>query len=386
VENIRAGIVGCGFIGRIHIEALRRLGFVEVTALASHNQDVADKKSKEMSIPKAYGSWKDLVHDDEVDIVHINTTNELHYPIAKECISAGKHVLCEKPLAMNATESAELLEMARRSGVVHALCHNMRYYPLVKQARAMVQAGELGEIRLVHGHYMQDWLFLETDYNWRLVSELSGASRAVGDVGTHWLDMVQHVTGQRVVSVYADITTFIPVRKKPVREVETYTKQEMKPEDYTDVEIDTEDHATIILKFSGGAKGVVLVCQVCAGRKNYVHFEINGSKRSIEWCGEKPNHMWIGERGKVNAEFIKNPAIMDAEAARYAGAPCGLGEGYLDTFRSIFSDLYGWIRDGRAMDDEAAPFPTFLTGHEELSIVEAVLKSAKTGTWTDVSY
>jgi len=386
MRKIKVGLIGGGFIGRIHAEALRRLGYVEVLALAEVNQELAEERAEELSIPNAYGDYRDLLKNREIESVHVLTPNKCHFSMSKECVEAGKNVVCEKPVAMNSNESSELLKLAREKGVVHCLCHNMRYYPLVKQAREMVKGGEIGNIRLIHGHYLQDWLFLETDYNWRLEAAVGGKSRAVADIGTHWLDMVQHVSGQKVVSVYADLTTFIPVRKKPLKELETYTVQELKPGDYENVKIDTEDHGTVLLKFSGGAKGVLLACQVCAGRKNMIDFEINGSKRTLAWNGEHPNHMWIGERGKVNGEFIKNPAIMAPDAAKYAGAPCGLGEGYLDTFKSIFSDVYEWMREGKKMDEEEVNFPTFLTGHQELSIVDAVLRSHDTGTWVDVEY
>ncbi|MHC4104556.1 MAG: Gfo/Idh/MocA family protein [Planctomycetota bacterium] len=386
MKKIKAGLIGGGFIGAIHAEMIRRLGFVDVVAIAELNQEKADEIAAELSIPTAYGDYRDLIKDRDVDVVHILTPNKFHFQMSKDAMEAGKHVICEKPLSMNSQEAFELVHTARESGVVNSICHNKRYYPLVKQAREMVKAGEAGDIRLVHGNYLQDWLFFDTDYNWRLESELGGKSRAVADIGTHWLDMVQHIIGQQVVSVYADLTIFHPIRKKPKVESATYIVQELKPEDYNDVKIDTEDHGTLMLKFSGGAKGMLIACQVCAGRKNHIEWEINGTKRSLQWCGEKPNYMWIGERGKANAEFIKNPAIMYPDAGKYAGAPCGLGEGYLDTFKSIFSDVYGWIRKGKSMDEKSVPFPTFLTGLCELSIVDAVLKSAETDKWVDVNY
>jgi predicted dehydrogenase len=386
MKKIRVGLIGGGFIGRIHAEALRRLGYVDVVALAEANQKIADRLGEELSIPEAYGDWHDLMEKADVDSVHVLTPNRFHYPMSKAALEAGKHVLTEKPLAMNSRETAELVSLAKKGDRMHCLCHNMRYYPLVKQAREMVRRGEVGDIRLIHGQYLQDWLFLETDYNWRLLASEGGSSRAVADIGTHWFDMVQHITGQKVTSVFADMTTFIPVRKKMKVEVATFTYQDFKPEDYEEVAIDTEDHGTVLLKFSGGAKGVFVACQVCAGRKNHIHFEINGTKCTLEWCGEKPNFMWIGRRGEVNGEFIKNPAIMAHEAAKYCGAPCGLGEGYLDTFKHIFSDFYTWVREGRKMDIETAPFPTYQTGHEELSIVDAVLESRKTGKWEQVRY
>ncbi len=386
MRKVKAGIIGGGFAGKIHAEALRRLGYVEVLAIAERDRDTAQGMSEENSIPIAYGDYRELVSNPEIEVVHILTPNSLHFPMAKACLDAGKHVICEKPLAMNTEESAELVELARASRVINCVCHNLRYYPMAKQAKAMVRAGEIGDIRLIHGHYLQDWLFLETDYNWRVEAEFSGRSRAVADVGTHWLDMVQDITGQKVTSVFADLTIFVPVRKKPKIEIETFAEQTLGPEDYEDVRIDTEDHGTVLVRFSGGAKGVLIACQVCAGRKNWLHFEMNGSKRSLGWNSEQPNHLWIGARGEVNREFIKNPAIMSPDAARYAGTPAGLGEGYHDTFKSLFGDVYNRVRNGKNMNEEEADFPTFLTGHQELSIVSAVLRSHESGQWVDVEY
>ena len=302
------------------------------------------------------------------------------------CIEAGKHVICEKPLAVTVPEAKDLLDNAEKRGIVHAVCHNLRYYPLVKQARAMVQAGEIGSVRLIHGHYLQDWLFLETDYNWRTLSAQSGRSRAVADIGTHWFDMVQHVTGQRIVSVCSDLSTFIPVRKKPDQEPGTFEKMKKNDAGYMDVAVDTEDHASVMLRFSGGAKGVLLVSQVCAGRKNYIHFEINGSASSLEWNGEEANILRIGRRVRANELLCKDPVLMDSTAARYAGAPGGLEEGYLDTFKNIFSDVYEYIKKGEVLDSEAVPFPTFKTGYEQICIVDAVMKSSVSGTWEKVAY
>ena len=386
MNKVRVGVIGAGFIGKVHIEQLRRLGYVDVVAVSEKDQATADAVAADLRVPKAYGNSEDLIKDKDLDAVHVATLNHLHYPLAKKALEQGKHVLCEKPLAMNSAEAKDLLDTAKKTGRAHAICHNMRYYPLIKQARAMVQAGDVGSVRLIHGQYLQDWLFLETDYNWRLIAAVGGKSRAVADIGTHWLDAVQHITGQKVAAVYADLTTFIPVRKKPKVELATYVVKELKPEDYEDVAIDTEDHATIMFKFSGGAKGVLIACQVCAGRKNYIHFEINGTKRSLEWNGQEPNTMWVGERGRSNGEFIKDPVLFYPEAARYGYAPCGLGEGYLDTFRSVFADFHSWILSGKPMDVNKVPFPTFLTGLSELNIVDAVLESARANKWVDVKY
>jgi predicted dehydrogenase len=386
MRHVKAGLIGGGFVGALHAEALRRLGYVEVVAIAEANQELAQAKAEELAIPNAYADYRELINDPGIEVVHVLTPNSFHYPMITACIEAGKHVICEKPLAMNSEESTELVRLAKENNIINCVSHNLRYYPLVKQARAMVQAGEIGEVRLVHGHYLQDWLLFETDYNWRVEADIGGKSRAIADIGTHWLDMVQHITGQQVVSVFADLTTFIPVRKKPKREIETFAEQTLRPEDYEHVNIDTEDHGTVLVRFSGGAKGVFIACQVCPGRKNWLHFEINGSKHSLDWNAEQPNHLWIGARGEVNREFIKNPAIMAPDAAKYACTPGGLGEGYHDTFKSLFSDVYGWVRDGKRMNETEADFPTFLTGHQEIAIVEAVLKSNESSQWVDVGY
>ena len=386
MNKVRVGVIGAGFIGHVHIEALRRLGYVDVVAVSERDQAAAESAAAELHVPKAYGKSEDMLRSTEIDAVHIATLNHLHYPLAKMAMECGKHVLCEKPLAMESGQAMDLLETAKKTKVIHSVCHNMRYYPLVKQARSMVKAGEVGSVRLIHGHYLQDWLFMDTDYNWRLIASVGGKSRAVADIGTHWLDMVQHITGQKVVSVYADLTTFIPVRRKPKVEVATFVVQDLKPEDYEDVAIDTEDHGTIMLKFSGGAKGVLLACQVCAGRKNYIHFEINGTKESLEWNGEEPNTMWVGRRGTQSRQFMKDPNLFYPEAAKYGYVAAGLGEGYLDTFKSVFADFHSWILSGKPMDAAQATFPTFLTGLNELNIVDAVLESARRNIWVDVVY
>ena len=382
MRKIRVGLIGGGFMGRVHTEALRRLGWVEVMALAKRKR--ARERADELNIPLAYQDYRDLIRSDEVEVVHILTPNVLHYPMAKMCIEQGKHIVCEKPLTVNSKESAELVRMVKEKGLVNVVCYNMRYYPLVKEAKALVESNEIGSIRLVHGAYLQDWLFYDTDYDWRVEANLGGKSRAVADIGSHWLDMVQHITNQSVVSVFADLTTFLPYRKRPKREVATSAERKLDPEDCEEVKIDTEDHATVLLRFDRGAKGVFIVSQVSAGRKNMIHFEINGSKKSIAWNGERPNEMWIGERGSINGQFLKDPALMSEETREYASVPGGAAEGYPDTFKNLFHKVYTWIAEGCVPTDREPPFPTFLDGHREILIVDAVLKSQSEGEWVKV--
>ena len=256
MTKIKAGIIGTGFIGPAHVEALRRLGFVEVAAVAERGDDLAKAKAKQMSIPKAYGDYRKMLADPEIQVVHNCTPNHLHFAINKEILAAKKHIISEKPLAMTSTESRELVRLAKDAQVVNAINFNYRYMPLVQHAHQMCQAaGDVGRIYAVHGSYLQDWLLLANDWNWRLVPELSGESRAVADVGSHWCDLVQFITGMKIVRVMADLVTIHPVRKRPKVEVETYAGKVLRPEDLEDVKINTEDYGSILIEFDSGAHG-----------------------------------------------------------------------------------------------------------------------------------
>jgi predicted dehydrogenase len=260
MKTIRAGIVGCGFIGPAHLEAIRRLGFVEVVALADSSLEKAKRQAAELGIPKAYGSWRELLRDPDIQVVHNCTPNALHYEINREGILVGKHVLSEKPLAVSGAQSAELLRLAEASGVVHAVSFNYRHFPMMKQLAAMARGNELGKIRLVHGSYLQDWLLYETDFNWRLAPDVGGPSRAVADIGSHWCDTVEYVTGLRIAEVFADLATVVPVRKRAVRQQATYSRVESEAAAaYEDIAIRTEDYASVLLRFEDGARGVFTV-------------------------------------------------------------------------------------------------------------------------------
>lgn len=381
--TIKAGIIGTGFIGPAHVEALRRLGFVEVVALAENGQELAQAKAKQLSIPRAYGDYRQLLADPDIEVVHNCTPNHLHFAINKEILAAKKHVISEKPLAMNSAESRELVWRAKEAGVVHAVDFNYRYMPLVQQAHHMCQAaGDLGRIYAVHGSYLQDWLLLENDWNWRLVPELSGESRAVADVGSHWCDLVQFVTGLKIVRVMADLVTIHPVRKRPKVEVETYAGKIMRPEDFEDVPIHTEDYASILIEFDTGAHGCLTVNQCAAGRKNRLYFEIDGEKCAIAWNQERPNELWVGRRDGPNQVVMKDPSLLYPAAREYAHYPGGHNEGYPDGPKNFFRNVYGFIAGVRAGGD----FSTFVDGHNEIAICDAVLKSAREKRWVEVEY
>jgi predicted dehydrogenase len=387
MQRIKAGIIGTGFIGPAHVEALRRLGFVEVAAVAERGQDLAQRKADELSIPKAYGDYHQLLADPDIQVVHNCTPNHLHFEVNRDILAAGKHVVSEKPLAMNSTESKELVRLAEKAGVVHAIDFNYRYMPLVQQARVMHQKGDVGRVLAVHGSYLQDWLFKDTDWNWRLVPELSGDSRAVADVGSHWCDLIQFITGLKIVRVMADLVTIHPKRKRPRVEVETYAGKVLKPEEMEDVAINTEDYASILLEFDDpaggrGAHGVLTVNQCAAGRKNRLYYEINGGKCGLSWDQEKPNELWIGHRDKPNEVLMKDPSLLYPEARDYAHYPGGHNEAYPDGPKNLFRNVYGFIAGMRKGGD----FATFVDGHNEIAICDAVLKSSREKKWVDVEY
>jgi len=383
MNKIKAGIIGTGFIGKAHIESLRRLGYVEVVAFSYHNAELAQQKAKLLSIDKAYGDYHDLLKDSEIEVVHICTPNNLHYTIAKEALEAGKHVICEKPLAMNSSEAEDLIKIARQKNLVNAVHFNIRFYPLIHQAKAMVGKGDLGTILAVNGSYQQDWLFHETDYNWRLEPEFSGNSRAVADIGSHWLDLVEFITKIKINQVCADFAIFHPVRKKPLnlKSVETYAGKILSPKDYADVTINTEDYASILLRFDNGAHGSLTVNQVAAGRKNRVYFEIYGSNKAISWNSEIPNELWVGRRDGNNEIIMKDPSLVDDYAREIISFPGGHNEGFPDTSKQMFEKVYKYIAGKGYLNGEVPEFPTFEAGYRELVLCENIFKSSKENRW-----
>lgn len=373
-----AAVVGTGFIGTVHTWAIRRLGVQLCGVLGSSPERGADG-AKAMGATHAYASMDELLADEAVDVVHVTSPNHLHYPQVKAILAAGKHVICEKPLAMTSEQSAEMVELARASGTVCAVCYNIRFYPLNQHAHGMVQAGELGDIRFVTGHYHQDWLAKPTDWNWRLEADQGGALRSVGDIGTHWIDLVSFVTGQKVVQVLADLTTFIPEREKPVGPVATFSQASGETETR---KIDTDDAAMIMLRFADGAKGVMTTSQINMGRKNSLQWDVAGAKASAAWDSETPDHLFIGQRDAPNQILQRDGAMMNATGAAAASLPGGHVEGFADTFFALFRQVYADASAGAR--SEAATYAGFEDGDYEMRVCDAVLKSAREGGWVDV--
>ncbi len=374
-KPLRAGVVGTGFIGVVHVAALRDIG-VEVAGVVGSTPERAAAKD----IAPVYESYEALLADDAVDAVHLTTPNDLHYPQAKQALAAGKHVVCEKPLAMTSAESAELLERAERSGLVHCTNFNVRFYPLVQEARSRVRAGELGAVWNVHGCYLQDWLATPEDWNWRLEPERGGELRAVGDIGSHWMDLAQFVSGRRIVEVFADLATAIPVRRRPVGEVETFAAAD--DVERVDTPMTTEDIAHILVRFEDGARGACVLSQVSFGRKNALRFEVDGSLGTLAWDGERHEELWLGHRDRGNEVLQRNALLMQPDAARRTHLPVGHAEGFTETFRELYRAVYEDVARGRPADEP--DYPTFRDGHVQNVLCDAVAQSHSERRWVEV--
>ena len=378
-SEIGAAVIGSGFIGTVHVEALRRIG-VHVTGVLGSSPDRSATSAAAVDVPRGYASLDDLLADPAVQVVHVTSPNQLHHPQVKAILAAGRHVVCEKPLAMTSAESADLVAAAAASGLVAAVNFNLRFYPLNQHTSALVRGGGVGDVRLVTGRYFQDWLLFDTDWNWRLEKAQGGALRAVGDIGSHWLDLTTFLTGLRVEALLADLATFIPVRRKPAGSVLTFSTE--RATETLPVEIDTEDVALILLRFAGGARGSVAVSQLSAGRKNSLAYEIDGSTSAVSWDSETPEQLWIGHRDQPNEILLRNPALMNQAGRDAARLPGGHVEGFADTFGAAFTAVYNDVLAGRP--SAAPPYATFADGHEEMRLGDAVLESARTGRWVTV--
>ena len=385
MKRIGMGLVGAGFVGPHHVDAVRRLGYVDIVAVAGSSRTSAQAKADALHIGKAYGSYEELLNDPDIQVVHNATPNHLHYAVNSAAIAKGKHVVSDKPLAMTAAEAKKLLDQATKAGIVHAVTFNYRGNPLVQQARLAIARGDIGKPTFIHGQYIQDWLLKDTDYSWRLEPDKGGASSALGDIGSHWCDLAQHMAGVRITEVLGEITTTIKKRKKPTGAREAFAADSGGAT--TEVDIKVEDLASVLVRFDNGAKGAFWVGQVCAGHKNDLQVEVCGTRASMKWKQEEQNELWIGHRDGPNQLLQKDPSLLDEAVRGYAHLPGGHQEAWADAFCNLMRDIYGFIAAGRSAADPHPPtFATFEDGYRANCVIEGILESAKAGAWTKVKY
>lgn len=383
MKKLKVGIIGMGFIGGSHIDAVRRLGTAELVAVADAVPEVARKKAAEYGVPNCYDSIDSLLGDTEIDVIHNCTPNNLHLPVNRRIIESGRHVFSEKPLSRTAAESAEMLELLRQHPDVVAgvnFCYRMN--PLAREIRRRIALGEIGRPLVVQGTYLQDWLLYDTDYNWRIEEEVSGPSRCVGDIGSHWMDLAQNLTGSRITEVCADTFIAHPTRKKPLGVVETFSAN--KSGEYEEVPVTTEDYAAVLLRFDNGARGWFSCSEIAAGRKCRLDIEIDGGKGSYYWNQEQSDRMWMGDRDGFNKEIMRNPGQMDSEAAKYSYLAAGHPEGWNDAMRNNVAAFYQFILDGKKHGTDVCDFATFEEAHYIMRLTEAILQSAREKCWITV--
>jgi len=367
-------------MGRTHLEALQRLGSIEVVAVAGTSLEKARELAGKFGVSRATADYRDIAADSSIEAVHICAPNALHSPIAEAALHSGKHVLCEKPLATSSQQGKKLVALAAEKKLRNCTCHNLRFYPMVQHMRQMRIDGDLGEILVVQGTYSQDWLLYDTDWNWRIESQANGPSRVMADIGSHWCDMAEHVTGERIRSLCADLQIFHPTRKRPKHSVETFTGKTLTPDEYDTVRIDTEDFCSAIIRIGARGRGAFTASQVSAGRKNGLRMEIYGTKASVAWDQERPDELWIGNRNTNNQVIVKDPSLLKPAARAYADYPGGHSEGYDDTFKQVFRRFYQSIEDPNAV----AEYPEFADGLRQLVILEGEMESSAKGGWVEI--
>jgi len=380
MRKLKAAIIGTGFMGKVHAEGIRRLGNVELAAVAGSSDARAKAFADSIGVERSTGDYKTILADPSIDAVHVLTPNALHFPMTKAALEAGKNVLCEKPLTVSSAQAKELVDLAAKTGLANCVEHNLRYYPVVQQIHAMREHGDLGDILIVQGTYSQDWLLYDTDWNWRIEEKANGPLRCMGDIGSHWMDMIQYLTGLKISSLCADLQTFFKERKRPKGSIETFSGKKLKPEDYEPVHIDTDDFGSVLLRLGDRARGAFTVSQMSAGRKNRFAFEIFGTKSGVSWNQECPDELWIGHRNSPNQVIVKDPSLLYPAAAAFADLPGGHSEGYDDSHKQVFKRFYARVADKSA----PVEYPTFADGLLGMQLLEKVLESSRKQAWVKV--
>ncbi len=381
MKKLKTAIIGLGYIGESHIEAVHRIGMCELYGVFDANQQMAEEKAAYYNIPKCYKSIDELLADPEVDVVHNCTPNRLHHEINCKILKAGKHLFSEKPLCSTYAEAEELIAVKKEHPELAAgVNFNYRMNPMVLEMRSRIAKGEIGEVRIMTGSYLQDWLLYDTDYSWRLEPELAGNSCCIADIGSHWMDAVQFVTGHKITKVMADVETVIPIRKKPTAKANlTFTSE--VPTEFEEVEVKNEDYGAVLFKTDKGARGVFYASELCAGHGCDLNFEIDGSKASFRWHQEENEKLWMGQRDDDNRLIIRNPNGMTPEGKAYTALAKGHSEGWNDAFKGNFWSFYQYIADGMTGE---APFATLEQAAYIVKLTEAVIESSKEQKWIEV--
>ncbi len=374
-SELRAGIAGSGFIGAVHARSARLAG-ARLTAVAASSLASAQRAARDLGAERAFASAEQLVEDPNVDVVHICTPNHLHLPLAEAALAAGKHVICEKPLALDAAGARRLVAAAAGTGLQAAVPFVYRYYPTVREARQRVRDASTGELRLLHGAYLQDWLLRPEDDNWRVDEALGGRSRAFADIGSHWCDLAQFISGHRITRLSARLLTAVPERlSADGRRAFAAADGSGDPR-----AVATEDAALVLFETDAGALGTVTVSQISAGRKNKLWIELDGAESALSFDQETPEELWCGRREAATI-VRRDPEHMAPTAARFATLPAGHPQGYADCFDAFVADVYAAIAGGPPSDG----LPDFEDGLRAAQITEAVLASAASETWVDVA-
>jgi predicted dehydrogenase len=376
-RRIGMGLVGPGFVAAHHLDAVRRLGDVDVIAIAGSSQAATDRKAADLHVDKAYGSYQDLIDNPDIEVVHNTTPNYLHLDVSMAAIKAGKHVISDKPLAMTYAECSMLRDAAQAAGVVNVVTFNYRGNPLVQHARRMAAENDIGQLFFLHGRYLQDWMADDHVYSWRLDKTKGGSSSALADIGSHWCDLAQHISGLKIVAVLAEMTTVVKTRYAPAVPREAFSGKDGKVMD--PVEIGSEDLASVLLRFNSGATGCLSVGQITPGHKNDLEIELNGRTGSLRWNQENQNELWIGRYDRPNSVMARDPSQLPDGARRYAQLPAGHNEGWSDAFRNVIDDAYSWIRAEGDTDARPATICTFADACQICAVVEAMLLSHQAG-------
>jgi predicted dehydrogenase len=374
--QLRAAIVGAGFIGAVHARSSRMAGAM-LGGVAASTPERSVEAAERLGAERAYADAEALTTADGIDVVHLCTPNHLHEPLGLAALAAGKHVVCEKPLALDGAGAARLADAADGAARVATVPFVYRYHPMALEARAKVAAGELGALRLIHGGYEQDWLSTPDDDSWRVDSSLGGASRAFADIGSHWCDLAEFITGDRLAAVCAQVATVIPERAS-AGSLRAFESADGDGNGAARRAVTTEDLATVMFRTGSGVLGTLLVSQVSPGRKNHLHIEVAGERASVRFEQERPETLWLGRRER-NETLWRDGTYLSGAAARHTVVPVGHPQGYLDCFDAFVADTYAAIAG-----DEPDGLPRFADGRRACQIVDAVLESAASGAWVDV--